>query len=105
MCYKNKKTIMIDFQENDFEADDKQDNVSLKIVSSQEWILASTFSCFSQKVSSQLQPALEEMNVEEPTDQDLSPGGIPSLWSSPERGTALIMVLNMSIHFRSGAHC
>ena len=36
MCYKNKKTIMIDFQEDDFAADDKQD-VSLKIVSSQEY--------------------------------------------------------------------
>ena len=37
MCYKNKKTIMIDFQENEFAADDKQNNVSLKIVSSQEY--------------------------------------------------------------------
>ena len=37
MCYKNKKAIMIDFQENEFTADDKQDNVSLKIVSAQEY--------------------------------------------------------------------
>ena len=37
MCYKNKKTIMINFPENDFVADDKQDNVSLKKISSQEY--------------------------------------------------------------------
>ena len=36
MCYNNKKTIMIDLQEKDFAAGDKQDNVLLKIVSSQE---------------------------------------------------------------------
>ena len=40
---------MIDFQEDDFAADDKQDYVSLKIVSSQEYLQA--FSVASVKKS------------------------------------------------------
>ena len=59
---------------------DNSENVSLTIVSSQEILARARISCcFSQKVSSQLQPASEEKNVEEPTDQDLSPGGIQNL--------------------------
>ena len=69
---------MIDFNNTIVHWTRDSENVSLTIVSSQE-ILAHIFSYFSQKVSSQLQPSSEEKNVEEPTDQDLSPGGIPNL--------------------------
>ena len=81
--------IMIDFNNTIVHWTRDSENVSLTIVSSQK-ILAHIFSCFSRKVSSQLQPASEEKNVEEPTDQDLSPGGIQNLWSSPEHGTAWV---------------
>ena len=81
--------IKIDFNKTIVHWTRDSEDVSLTIVSSQE-ILAHIFSCFSQKVSSQLQPASEEKSVEQPTDPDLSPGGIQNLWSSPEHGTAWV---------------
>ena len=77
MCYKNKKNNHDRLSRERFYS--RQQTRCFTDYSFISRILASIFSCFSQKVALQLQPALEEMNVEEPTDQDLSPGGIPSL--------------------------
>ena len=47
---------MIDFQEDDFAADDKQDYVSLKIVSSQEYLQAFSFASVKKSLHSSSPP-------------------------------------------------